>query len=136
MNRISVVFGLNSLLPTKTLATLTCTYLSCGGFITLPLLTLTSFKARDIALKYAGLSKIGIFALHQERTIFIVSKFEYAKCIGSRPVKLKTISMGISSEKYAIFIPIILWSEIGQPDYLHVCMSKNVQQMHTKCKHR
>ena len=27
--------------------------------------------------------------------------------------------------------PIILWSEIGQPDYFHVYMCKNVQQMHT-----
>ena len=56
-----------------------------------------SFKARDVTLKYPRLLKIGIMALDHERTIFIVSEFEYAWCIGSRHVKLKTISMGITS---------------------------------------
>ena len=65
---------------------------------------LTSFKARDVTLKYACFLKIGILALYQERTIFIVSKFEYAQCLGSRPVKLKPISGSISSEWYAIFV--------------------------------
>ena len=57
----------------------------------LPPLTFTSFKARNVTLKYTQLLKIGILALDQERTIFIVSEFEYAQCIGSRQVKLKTI---------------------------------------------
>ena len=75
-----------------------------GGFISLPPLTFMPFKARDVTLQYIRLLKISILALDQERTIFIVSEFEYTQCIGSRPVKLKTISMGISSEWYAFFI--------------------------------
>ena len=59
-----------------------------NGFITLPPLTLTSFKAMDVALKYAWFLKIGNVALYQERTILIVSKFQYTQFIGSRPVKL------------------------------------------------
>ena len=73
-------------------------------FFTLPPLTLTSFKAMDVTLKYAWFSKIGNVALQQERTILIVSKFQYTQCIGSRPVKLKPISRGISSEWYTIFV--------------------------------
>ena len=57
-------------------------------------------------LNYAQFLKIGILALDQKRTIFIVPEFEYAQW--SRPVKLKTISMGISSEWYAIFVSINL----------------------------
>ena len=75
--------------------------------------------------------KIETLALDQDRTIFIVSKFEYAQCIGSRAVKLKSISMGISSEWYAIFVSFNFIIEIGQPDYLHVNMCIHVQTMHT-----
>ena len=79
MNRIFVIFGLNSLLPAKTLPNFHV------AFFTLPPLTVTSFKARDVALKYARLLKIGILALDQPgKGNFIVSKFEYSKCIGSR----------------------------------------------------
>ena len=42
---------------------------------------------------------------------FIVSKFEYSKCIGSRPVILKIITMEIPSEWFLYFYG---------PDYLHV----------------
>ena len=59
---------------------------------------LTSFKAMDLTLKYVQFLKIGNVALNQERTILIVSKFQYTQCIGSRPVKLKPISRGISSK--------------------------------------
>ena len=53
---------------------------------------MTSFKARGEALKYARLLKIGILALDQPgKGNFIVSKFEYSMCIGSRPFILKTI---------------------------------------------
>ena len=65
---------------------------------------LTSFKAMDVPLKYARFLKIGKVALYQERTMFIVSKFQYTQCIGSRPVKLKPISGSISSEWYTIFV--------------------------------
>ena len=67
---------------------------------------LTSFKAMNVhvILKYARFLKIGNVALYQEMTILIVSKFQYIQCIGSRPVKLKQISGGISSEWYAIFV--------------------------------
>ena len=77
-----------------------------NGFIALPPLTLTSFKAIYVTLKYARFLKIRIIivALYQERTIFIVSKFQNIQCIGSRPVKLKPISRGISSEWYTIFV--------------------------------
>ena len=75
-----------------------------NGFIALPPLTLTSFKAMDVTLKYAPFLKIGNVNLYQERTILIVSKFQYTQCIGSRPVKLKPISRGISSEWYTIFV--------------------------------
>ena len=76
----------------------------CGPYITLPHLTMTSFKARDVTFKYAELLKIGMLALCQERTMFIVLKFENTMCIGSRTVKLKPIPGGISSEWYAIFV--------------------------------
>ena len=64
---------------------------SCDGFNTLIPLALTPFKTKGSTLKYAPV------ALDQERTLssFIVSKFEYAQCIGDRPVKLKTISSGV-----------------------------------------
>ena len=75
-----------------------------NGFIALPPLTLTSFKAMDVTLKYARFLKIENVALYQERTILIASKFQYTQCIGSRPVKLKPISRGISSEWYTIFV--------------------------------
>ena len=73
-------------------------------FIALPPRTLTSFKAMDVTLKYARFLKIKNVALYQERTILIVLKFQYTQCIGSRPVKLKPISRGISSEWYTIFV--------------------------------
>ena len=69
-----------------------------------PTLTLTSIKARDVRLRYKRLLKIGILSLDQDRTMFIVSKFEFAQCIGSRAVKLKTITMRISAEWYGIFV--------------------------------
>ena len=82
-----------------------------NGFITLPPLTLTSFpltltsfKAMDVTLKYARFLKIRNVALYQEKTSLIVSKFQCTQCTGSRPVKLKPISRGISSEWYTIFI--------------------------------
>ena len=69
-------------------------------------------------------------ALYQERTILIVSKFQYTQCIGSRPVKLKPISRGISSEWYTIFISNNLLSEISQSEYVHVNTCNNVQIMY------
>ena len=75
-----------------------------NDFITLPPLTLTSFKAIDVTLKYVPFLKIGNLALYWERTILIVSKFQYTQCIGSRPVKLKPISRSISYEWYTIFV--------------------------------
>ena len=45
--------------------------------ITLLSLTLTSFKTRDQPLKKARFLNVGIGVLGQERTCFIVSKFEY-----------------------------------------------------------
>ena len=101
-----------------------------NGFIALPPLTLTSFKAVDITLKYAGFLKIGNVDLYQERTILIVSKFQYTQCIGSRPVELKPISRGISSEWYTIFVSYNLLFEISQPDYVHLNTCNNVQIMH------
>ena len=73
----------------------------------------------DVTLKYARLLKIGIWALRQEMTPFIVSKFENTTCIGSRPVKLKTVPKGILSHLSGMplsFSKIVLF-EIGQPDY-------------------
>ena len=69
-------------------------------------------------------------ALYQERTILIISKFQYTQCIGSRPVKLEPISRGISSEWYAIFVSYYFLSEISHPDYVHVDTCNNVQIMH------
>ena len=48
----------------------------------------------DVTLKYAVFLKIGIVALNKERTILIVSKFQYTQCIGSRSIKLRSISRG------------------------------------------
>ena len=71
----------------------------------LPPLMLMSFKAKDVALKYVWFLKIDILASDQERTIFIVLKFEYAQCICGRAVQLKPLFSGISSEWYSIFVP-------------------------------
>ena len=80
------------------------TIFRANGFIALPPQTLTSFKALGVTLKYAPFLKIRNVDLYQERTILIVSKFQYTQCIGSRSVKLKPISRGISSEWYTIFV--------------------------------
>ena len=86
----------------------------------LPPLTLPSFKAMEVTLKYAWFLKIGNVALYQERTILIVSKFQYTQCISSRPVKLHQY-LGVSHLSGIPFsFPIILLSEISQPDYVHV----------------
>ena len=69
-------------------------------------------------------------ALYQESTVLIVSKFQYTQCIGSIPVKLKSISRGISSEWYTIFVSFNLLSEISQNDYVHVNTCNNVQILH------
>ena len=50
-----------------------------NGFITVPPLTLTSFKAMDVTLNYVWFLKIGNVALFQERTILMVSKFQYTQ---------------------------------------------------------
>ena len=63
-------------------------------------------------------------ALYQKRTILIVSQFQYTQCIGSRPVKLKPISSGIPFS-----FPILLLSEISQPDYVHVNTCNNDVQI-------
>ena len=103
-----------------------------NGFITLLSFTLTSFKAMDVALKYARFLKIRNVALYQERTILIVSKFQYTQCIGSRPVRLKPIARSISSEWYTIFVSYNFLSEISQPGYVHVNTCNNDQIMHPK----
>ena len=79
-----------------------------------------SLKAMDVILKCARFLKIGNVVLYQERTILIVSKFQYTQCIGSRPVKLKPVSKSISSECYTIFFSYNFLSEISQPDYVYV----------------
>ena len=89
-----------------------------------------SFKAMVVTLKFARFLKIGNVALYQDRTILIVSKFQYTQYIDSRPVKLKPISRGISSEWYTIFVSCNLLSDISQPDYLHVNTGNNVQIIH------
>ena len=38
----------------------------------------------DVTLKHAWFLKIRNVALYQERTILIVSKFQYTQCIGAR----------------------------------------------------
>ena len=81
-----------------TIQTFGGTDFSCKRFYCVPPLMLTSFKALGVTLKYALFLKIGNVDLYQERTILIISKFQYTQCIGSRPVKLKPISRGISSE--------------------------------------
>ena len=56
----------------------TCSDFSCDGLVMLSPLTLTSFKTKkNVTLKYAWFLKIGILTLDQERTNFIVYKFEY-----------------------------------------------------------
>ena len=85
----------------------------------------------DVTLKYAPFLKIGNVDLYLERTIVIVSKFQFTQCIGSRPVKLKPISRGISSEWYTIFVSYnFLLSKISQADYVHLNTCNNVQIMH------
>ena len=88
----------------------------------------------DVTPKYARFLKTGNVALYQERTILIVSKFQYTQCIGSKPVKLKPISRGISSEWYKNFVSYNFLSEISQPDYVHANTCNNVQIMHLNAK--
>ena len=84
----------------------------------------------DLTLKYVQFLKIGNMALNQERSILIVSKFQYTQCIGSKPVKLKPISRISHLSGIPFSFPIILLSEIRQPDYVHVNTCTNVQIMH------
>ena len=109
---------------------MTDTDFSCKRFITLPPLTLTSLKATDVTLKYTWFLKIRNMALYQKRTFLIVSKFQYTQCIGSRSIKLKPISRGTPQSGIPFSFPIFLWSEISQPDYVHVNTCINVQIMH------
>ena len=99
----------------------------------LPPLTMTSFKAMDVTLTYAQFLKIGNVALYQEWTILIVSKFQYTQCIGRRPVKLKPISRGISSEWYTNFVYLKIASQIMYMQ-IRVTMSKLCIQMQTSMK--
>ena len=86
----------------------------------------------DVTLEYGRFLKIRNVAMYQERTILIISKFQYTQCIGSRPVKLKPLSRGISSEWYANLVSFNSLSEISQPDYVHVNACNNIQIMHPK----
>ena len=83
----------------------------------------------DVTLKYARLLKIGNVALYQEKTILIVSQFQYTQCIGSRPVKLNQYLGVFHLSGIPFSFPIILLSEISQPDYEHVNTCNNVQIM-------
>ena len=65
-------------------------------------------------------------ALYQERTVLIVSKFQYTQCIGSIPVKLGVSHLSGIPFSFAL----ILLSEISQPDYVRVNTCNNVQIMH------
>ena len=132
MNHISIVFWLISPLSAVTIQTFDqYRFLVQNGFITLPPLTLTSFKAMDVTLKYARFLKIRNMALYQKRTIAIVSQFQYTQYIGSRPVKLTHQYLGVSHLSGIPFsFPIILSPEISQPDYVHVNTCKNDQIMH------
>ena len=91
---------------------------------------LTSFKAMDVTLNYVRFLKIGNVALFQERSILIVSKFQYTQCIDSRPVKLHQYLGVIHLSGMSFSFPIFLWSETSQPEYVHVNTCNNVQIMH------
>ena len=100
-----------------------------NGFIALPPLTLTSFKAIDVTLKYAPFLKIGNVDLYQARTILIVSKFQYTQCVGSDQWNWNQY-LGVSHLSGIPFsFPIILLSEISQSDYVHLNTCNNVQIM-------
>ena len=136
MNHISIVFWLIPPLSAITIQILTLPISGANGFITLPPLTLTSFKAMDVILKYAWFLKIGNVALYQERKVLIVSMFQYTQCIGGRQVKLKPISRSISSEWYTIFVSYncIVWNKPAR-----LCTCKYVLQCPnnaSECKHR
>ena len=86
--------------------------------------------------KYARFLKIGNVALYQERTILIISKFQYTQCISSRPVKLEPISRSISSEWYTIFVSydFIVWNKPAR-----LCTRKYMKQCSnnaSECKYR
>ena len=89
----------------------------------------------DVTLKYAQFLKISIYALYQEMTILIVSKFQYTSRIDSRPVKLKPISRSISSEWFTFFRFLKLYrlKLASRIIYMkiRVTMSKNAYE----CKH-
>ena len=84
----------------------------------------------DVTLKYARFLKIGNMVLYQERTILIVSKFQYTQCIGSRPAKLNKY-LGVSHLSGIPFsFAIFLLSEISQPDHVHLNTCNTVHIMH------
>ena len=122
-------FWLNSLLPAKTLSTFDQYWFLMWRFYYVDPLTLTSFKTRDVTLKYARFLKIGILALDQKKTICMEV---WIRAVDSgRPVKLKPISRGISSFRFLQFYIQKLDSQI-------ICMPIRVpmSKYAYKCKHR
>ena len=90
----------------------------------------------NVTLKYARFSKIGNVALNQERTNLIVSKFQYTQAADQQN---RNQYLGVSHLSGIPFsFPIILLSEIRQPDYVHVNTCNNVQKcirMQTSMEH-
>ena len=69
-------------------------------------------------------------ALYQERTILIVSKFQYTQCIGSRQVKLKPY-IGVSHLSGIPFsFPIFYCLKLASQIMYNVNTCNNVQIMH------
>ena len=111
MNHISIVFGLISLLSAKCCQLLSGADLLCDGFVALPPLTLTLFKAIYVTLKCAWFLNIDIF--NQKGQFLLYRSFNtHSASWGTRPVKLKAISWGISSEWYTFFVSYncIVWN--------------------------
>ena len=84
----------------------------------------------DVTLEYARFLKIGNVALYQERTILIISKFQYTQCMAADQLNLNQY-LGVPHLSGIPFsFPIILLSEISQPDHVQVNTCNNVQIMH------
>ena len=97
MNGMAIVFWFYFLLhvPAEPISCLT---------VLLRYILLRRRHTKTLHINNARFFNIGILTLDQELTIFIVSKIEYAQCMCSRPVKLKSTSRVSLYEWCASFV--------------------------------
>ena len=101
-----------------------------NGFIALPPLTLTSFKAMDVTLKHARFMKIGNVAFTKKGQFWLYLSFNTHSAEAADQLNWNQYLEVSHLSGIPFSFPIILLSEISQPDYVHVNTCNNVQIMH------